>query len=169
MSPKTGGVRGSVRRGVSGARGGPWRHPVGHSLAHPVFGDTLGTLRARETPVAGSQNSGPTCKKEAWKRGLLGKGSLQTQVSSHSRDLCILETLKSLQNVNTRILGRHVCRTKLPPKIIETDTKNSLKNAKNDPKNDAKRVRKMLSPSQAALKFLTGTFLEVFHSPKFAK
>ena len=47
-------------------------------------------------------------------------------------------------------LGRHVCRTKLPPKNFEIDTKNGLKNAKKDPKNDPKRVWKMFSPSQAA-------------------
>ena len=37
-------------------------------------------------------------------------------------------------------LGRHVCRTKLPPKNFKIDTKNGLKNAKKDPKNDPKRV-----------------------------
>ena len=38
-----------------------------------------------------------------------------------------------------------------------------------DPKNDLKRVRKYLSPSHAAQKCLTATFLKVFHRPKFAQ
>ena len=47
-------------------------------------------------------------------------------------------------------------------------TKNGLKNAKNQ-KNDPKRDRNVLSPSQAASKYFTGTSLKVFHCSKFAK
>ena len=43
------------------------------------------------------------------------------------------------------------------------------KNAKKDPKNDPKRVRKVFSPSQAAEKYFTSTFLRVFHRPNFAQ
>ena len=48
-------------------------------------------------------------------------------------------------------LGRQVCRTKLPPETSLIGTKmHGLKNAKQDLKNDPKRVRRNLSPSQAA-------------------
>ena len=47
-------------------------------------------------------------------------------------------------------LGRHACRTKLPPIICEFDTKSSLNNTKKDPKNDPNRETRILSPSQAA-------------------
>ena len=47
-------------------------------------------------------------------------------------------------------LGRHACRTKLPPKNFQIDTKKGLKNAKKDPKNDPKRDRNIFSPCQAA-------------------
>ena len=46
-------------------------------------------------------------------------------------------------------LGRHACRTNLPPKKFWIDTKNGLKNAKKDPKNDPKRDWNIFSPSQA--------------------
>ena len=46
------------------------------------------------------------------------------------------------------VLGWHVCRTKLPPKKIQFDTKKGLKNAKKkDPKNVSEKI---LSPSSAA-------------------
>ena len=60
-------------------------------------------------------------------------------------------------------------KTELPPKHFKFDTKSGLKNAKKDPKNDPKHDRKSFSPSQAALKYFTGTFLKVFHLPKFAQ
>ena len=49
------------------------------------------------------------------------------------------DTENGLKNAE-KVVGRHVCRTKLPPKNFLIDTKNGLKNAKKDPKNDPKRV-----------------------------
>ena len=50
------------------------------------------------------------------------------------------------------VLGRHVCRTKLPPKNFQFDTKNGLKNAK-------KRSEKR---SETCLKKFSGR-LKMFH------
>ena len=48
-------------------------------------------------------------------------------------------------------LGWHACRTKLPPKNFEIDTKNGLKNAKKDPKKTIRNAFEIcFSPSQAA-------------------
>ena len=73
-----------------------------------------------------------------------------------------------------RGLGGHVCRTKLPPKNFQIDTKYGLKNAKKDPKNDPKRDRKMLTlaplrPLKIISPALFNKILKVFHRPKFAQ
>ena len=71
-----------------------------------------------------------------------------------------LHPLRKSKNKNQKIkkwLGRHVCRTKPPPKNFLIDPKNGLKNAKKDPKNDPKRVWP-----------LSGR-LKIYHRPFFTK
>ena len=63
------------------------------------------------------------------------------------------------------ILGRHACRTKQPPKMLDSMRK-WYKNAKKDPKHDPKRLRKIQKPLSCCLNSLTGTFLKIGHHPK---
>ena len=50
------------------------------------------------------------------------------------------------------LLGRDVCRTKLPSKMFESETKNGTKNAKKKEKEKKKAtLRKSLGPSLAAI------------------
>ena len=50
------------------------------------------------------------------------------------------------------MLGRHVCRTKLPPENIHIDTKKGLKNTKKDLKNDPKKAKIVLVPLRSLKK-----------------
>ena len=65
--------------------------------------------------------------------------------SKSSRDCFLLKSFR-MYLPSGFLLGRHVCRTKLPTKNFEIDTKNGLKNAKKDPKKDPKRDRNIFSP-----------------------
>ena len=59
-----------------------------------------------------------------------------------------------------------------PRKTFKSIRRTVWKTQKKDPKNDPKRAWKTFSPSQAALKYFTGTFqqiLKVFHRPKFGQ
>ena len=55
------------------------------------------------------------------------------------------------------------------PRIDFKSIRKRFEKHEKDQKNDPKCHRKSLSPSHAALKFLTGTVLKVFHRPKFAQ
>ena len=102
--------------------------------------------------------------------------SLEEQPGAHPLEWLDLrhdsETARRQQVINTLFLGRHVCRTKLPPKkLLNRSGKTVWKTRKKDLKNEPKRVWKVFSPSQALKKYFTGTFhqiLKVFHRPKIS-
>ena len=88
-------------------------------------------------------------------------------ISAPWRSLCSGKFLCGLGSplaLVAKLLGWHVCGTKLPPKNVYFDTKKGLqKSERKDLKNDPKPVRKILSPSQV-IDLLMGLFRgAVFH------
>ena len=77
-------------------------------------------------------------------RGTFRPGALSTLVNG-GRDRNpkgFPNNWKRLGTLQLRLLGRHICRTKLSQKNVELNTKNGAKSAKNDPKNDPKCFQK---------------------------
>ena len=70
-----------------------------------------------------------------------------------------------------KMLGRHVCRTKLRPKNFQIDTKNGLKTRKKIRKtirNATEKCSARLRPFKNISLALFNKILKVFHRPKFA-
>ena len=63
-------------------------------------------------------------------------------------------------------LGRHVCRTKLPLKNFEFDTKHGLKSEKKDLKNDLKHLQIEIEPLSCRLKISHRYFSKSCSPPK---
>ena len=62
-------------------------------------------------------------------------------------------------------LGRHVCRTKLPPKHFQIDTKNGSKNAKRDPQKTIRNAfEKLLAPLRPLKNISPALFNKFFKS-----
>ena len=70
-------------------------------------------------------------------------------------------TLRTVKNLG-KYLGRHVCRTKLPPKKIELDTKKGLKNASKRSKKPSETCPKNVKPLSGRLKMFHQHFQKLF-------